>query len=146
MQGDPGAVVLLASLAGQFAWHAELLFDLLPVRDGIDRDALVASATRGCARVTASLDAAAGGPRTMLTALERALVPLEAEVRRIREGTDARTDGPRVRALTLIGRDLRDARDGVGRALRDGAVRPSALDDDVGEAMADLGELLGRGT
>ena len=35
-EGRVDAALVLTSLAGQFAWHAELLFDLLPTRAGTD--------------------------------------------------------------------------------------------------------------
>jgi hypothetical protein len=109
---DAPTSILLTSLAGQFAWHAELLFDLLPLRDGVDREQLVHDAAEeldalsdGLRRVLASGDLA-----TLCVVLSRLVVPrLAVAVSDEQSSTDARLEGPRARALLLIGRDLADA-------------------------------------
>jgi hypothetical protein len=109
---SPDVALALTSLAGQFAWHAELLFDLLPARPGIDADALVAAPVRGVDAGFDRLDELADtdGAATLCVVLARVVVPrLLAAARAARSRTDALVDGPRARALTLIVRDLRDA-------------------------------------
>ena len=94
-----------------FAWHAELLYDVLPVRADVDRDELVA----GCLdpsddamdildELVASKDSAA-----LRTALALVVDWLEVHIDRERHSNDPLLEGPRVRAFTLIARDLDDA-------------------------------------
>jgi hypothetical protein len=108
---EPALAVTLAPLAGMFAWHAELLYDVLPVRVDIDRDALVDGDADGADdamdildELVASKDAAA-----LRTALALVVDWLEVHVARERHSNDPLLEGPRVRALTLIARDLDDA-------------------------------------
>lgn len=106
---DDVASALLTSLAGQFAWHAELLVDLLPLRDGVDREALVeraASATTAIDALLGSLD----DTTSLCVGLARVVLPrLASSLTGERRATDGRLEGPRVRALTLIARDVADA-------------------------------------
>ena len=105
----PDAALALTSLAGLFAWHAELLGQLLPTRAGVDAAELVARPLDGADR---ALDRVAGDaePSSTCVVLARVVVPrLLAGVEVARAHTDARLDGPQARALTLVARDLRDA-------------------------------------
>jgi hypothetical protein len=111
-RAEPADVALaLTSLAEQFAWHAELLFDLLTTRTGTDAEALVAHPVAG---TDAALSQLAGwhnherqGP--LVGALARVVLPrLHVGVAMQLARTDALVDGPRVRTLTLVARDLLD--------------------------------------
>lgn len=110
--GPAALAITLTSLAGQFAWHAALCFDLLPTHAGTDAEALVAAPLHG---TDAALDALAALGRDeeragLAAALGRVVVPrLRTGVATARERVDARVDGPRARAMTLIVRDLDDA-------------------------------------
>ena len=100
---------LLTSLAGQFAWHAELLFDLLPTRAGTDATRSSPCARPGADDALDALDelAATDGRAAACVVLARVVVPrLLAGVASASARVDARLDGPRARALTLIARDL----------------------------------------
>lgn len=111
-EGRVDDALVLTSLAGQFAWHAELLFDLLPTRAGSDAAALVAHGALGADDALGELDELArdGGSGAVCVVLARVVVPrLLAGVGSARARVDARLDGPRARALTLLVRDLRDA-------------------------------------
>jgi hypothetical protein len=102
----------LTSLAGQFAWHAELLVDLLPTRSGIDASALVARPVPGADEALARLDRLHRREQwsALGVVLARVVVPrLLAGVASMCDRTDARVDGPRARSLRLVARDLRDA-------------------------------------
>jgi hypothetical protein len=150
---EPAALALaLTSLAGQFAWHAELLFDLLPTRAGTDAEALVAQPVKGA---DAALELLAGSVAlasqpTFMAALARVVLPrLHAGVATRLVRADALVDGPRVRALTLIGRDLVD---GVGvleplaeRAMADPAAFPQVVAGcaDVERALVAAGVAVG---
>ena len=101
--------IALTSLAGQFAWHAELLYDLLPTRAGTDAAALVEVPDAAADGALKALEAIAhhGELGALCCALARVVVPrLAAGVAGARSRTDARVDGPRARALTLIANDL----------------------------------------
>lgn len=111
---DDGLAVLLTSLAGQFAFHAGLLYDVLPVHAGVDRDALVDEPIAGVDEAIGAL-AELGSPETCAL-LARVLVPrLLSGVEVRRASVDPATDGPLARALTLIERDLLDARSSLER-------------------------------
>ncbi len=109
---EPACAVVLAGLAGEFAWHAELLYELLPVRQGVDREALVRVEVHGADAALAWLDGSVGrgdGVQVCLV-LGRVLLPrLDRSVAAALAATDRRLDGPRARALTLVGRGLADA-------------------------------------
>lgn len=108
----PAAAVVLTSLSGQFAWHAELLFDLLPVRAGVDREALVADEVRGADDVLERLEdlGASRDVGALCLALARVVVPrLQAAATSPAPRVTAAFDGPRARAATLVSRDLADA-------------------------------------
>jgi hypothetical protein len=130
--GDPPDVALaLTSLAGQFAWHAELFGDLLAETGDGDATALVA---RPVAGLDASLDrladaAAAGDVATVCVGLARAVVPrLSSSVAAERARTDARLDGPRARALTLVARDAAAAVARLEPLAERALARPGAFD------------------
>jgi len=115
-EGRVDDALVLTSLAGQFAWHAELLFDLLPTRAGTDAAALVARRRPGADDALDALDELARdeGAGAACVALARVVMPrLHAGVASASADVDARLDGPRARALTLIARDLRDALEAV---------------------------------
>lgn len=137
---DPGAAVALASLAGQFAWHAELCFELLPLRVGIDREALVQMKTPAADAALGVLAAAVerGDAATACALLFEVLLPrLAAGVAASLDATVAGLDGPRARALGLVGRDLDDAIERLGRlAARRGA--DDAAAGEVRSAVTDL--------
>jgi hypothetical protein len=108
----PALALTLTSLAGQFAWHAELCVDLLPTRAGTDAEALVATPLPGTDAALAALAelGRADDPAGLVAALGRVVVPrLRSGVATAHDRVDARVDGPRARALTLIGHDLDDA-------------------------------------
>ncbi len=115
---DAPTCILLTTLAGQFAWHAELLFDLLPVRDGVDREQLVDDAAQVLDPLDGELRQLADGElATLCMVLSRLVVPrLLAAVNDEQSATDVRLEGPRARALLLIGRDLADALHGLATA------------------------------
>ncbi len=140
-RGDPRRVVLLTSLAGQFAWHGELLFDLLPVRVDVDRAALLESAARTFGSFADAL-ADVGDDAALCAALASVVVPgLLGDVRAVTAVTDDRLDGPRVRALTLIERDLVAALDALrATVVSERAAAPSATGR-LERAMEDLGAL-----
>ncbi len=122
---DDELAIVLTSLAGQFAFHATLLYDLLPVRADVDRDALVEGASH--AAVLAALDDLSTVP--LCAVLARVVVPrLRAAVLFELEGVDPRVDGPRARALTLVARDLVDARDELERCTERLMARDDALE------------------
>lgn len=109
---DPGASIALTGVAGQFAWHAALLYDLLPERQGVDREALVDVAVGGAdaAIALAASDLAGGDEGAGCCVLARVVLPrLRTSVEAALGRVDAVLDGPRARALTLIDRDLIDA-------------------------------------
>jgi hypothetical protein len=131
---EPSAAIALTELAGEFAWHAGLFFDLLPVRAGIDRDALVAVPVPGADDV---LDHVEGTLSRRATAagclvLGRVVVPrLHTGVVRAASANSRDLDGPRARALTLVARDLEDAR----TTLEDLAERLVGAGDVLDEAI-----------
>jgi hypothetical protein len=133
---DDELVVVLASLAGQFAFHAGLLYDLLPVRADVDRDALVDTPTPElddalgtCAKVTDPV---------LCALLSRVVVPrLLAGIEVERASVDDRADGPRARGLTLIARDLVDARSILERVSERLVARAQDLDSAL-SACAEL--------
>lgn len=108
---EPALAATLAPLAGMFAWHAELLFDVLPVRAGIDRDALVDDDPEGTDDAMDLLDelVASNDAVALRTSLALVVDWLEVHVARERHSNDPLLEGPRVRALTLVARDLDDA-------------------------------------
>ena len=93
---DGGSRSSLTSLAGQFAWHAELLYDLLPVRAGVDRDRLVARPS------AAPTPPSTGSPTSSTDAAIAARRSARVVVPRLRAGV-----APRARRL--------DRRDSTGR-------------------------------
>lgn len=147
----PEVALVLTSLSGQFAWHAELLFDLLPTRAGTDADALVAASVPSVDGALARLDELASreGAATLSVALARVVVPrLHAAVRAALSRTDARVDGSRARALTLIARDLRDALDlleslAEGVMAADGVEHALACCLDVERGLVSGGAVVG---
>jgi hypothetical protein len=127
-----------------FAWHAELLYDVLPVRADVDRDELVA----GCLdpsddamdildELVASKDSAA-----LRTALALVVDWLEVHIDRERHSNDPLLEGPRVRAFTLIARDLDDASTALeqvaSRLVHDAVTSAHSL-----EAVVRIGAALG---
>lgn len=130
-EGHADDALVLTSLAGQFAWHAELLIDLLPTRAGTDAAGLVARRVPGADDALDALDELARdeGSGALCVALARVVVPrLLAGVAASRARVDARLDGPRARALTLVARDLRDALEAL-EARAEAALRvPGALE------------------
>jgi len=146
--GPADLAIALTSLSGQFAWHAELLFDLLPTRAGTDAEALVARHVPGA---DAALDVLAGLERrgefpALCVVLARVVVP------RLRTGmaaalarTDARVDGPRARALTLIARDLRDAVELLEPLAERSLSEPGAVEDATTRCAEVERALVGRG-
>lgn len=109
---DAPTSILFTTLAGQFAWHAELLFDLLPVREGVDREQLVRDAAAQLAPLDDELRriVAGGDLASVCAVVAQLLVPgLLAAVTTQQSSTTARLEGPRARSLLLIGRDLADA-------------------------------------
>ena len=111
------------SLAGQFAWHAELLFDLLPTRAGIDASALVRGAAPAPTTRSARSTTARGDGEGAASHRRRSPAwwcrGCSRRVRTARERVRRALDGPRARALTLIVRDL------ARRARRARAARSS---------------------
>lgn len=148
-RGDARSVVLLTSLSGRFAWHAELLFDLLPVRADVDRAMLLDEAATTVAPLRSALDDVAADVGALCGVLAEIVVPrLLRDVEGVMARTDARLDGPRVRALTLVARDLRDAEG----ALAPTVVRTNAIRTTVSEPVERAVDTLancsppGRGT
>jgi hypothetical protein len=140
---DAPTSILLTVLAGQFAWHAELYFDLLAHRDGVDREQLVRDAAQQVEALDSSLRQLGNGdPTTLCAVLSRLLVPrLLAHVTDEHSATDARLEGPRARALVLIGRDLADALerlDAASEHLLARTATPSAPLEVVAEMEARL--------
>jgi hypothetical protein len=128
----PDAALALTSLAGQLAWHAELLGDLLPTRAGIEVAALVASPVPGVDAAIEHLEraAAAGETDAVCVVVARVVLPrLATSVAAARAATDARLDGPRARALTLVARDLHDAQAVLEPAAERALSVPGALDE-----------------
>ena len=107
----PELAAALAPLAGMFAWHAELLYDVLPVRAGIDRDTLVDEGADGADEAMDLLDelVASKDSAALRSSLTLVVDWLEVHVARERHSNDPLLEGPRVRALTLVARDLDDA-------------------------------------
>jgi hypothetical protein len=113
----------------------------------VDREALVEDRVVGFDAALASLDGSverADGPQVCLV-LARVLVPrLERSVDDALAATDRRLDGPRARALTLVGRGLADAAGTLqaleGRLAASGADLAGAL-----EACSEVEGLLGEG-
>jgi hypothetical protein len=126
---EPSAAIALTSLSGQFAWHAELLEELLPHRSEIDREALIAVAAPGADDVLARLtsDGARLDASGLCVVLERVLLPrLRFAASSASPDTTAAFDGPRARASTLVDRDLADAeRDLRGVVARRAATQRS---------------------
>lgn len=108
---EPALAATLAPLAGMFAWHAELLFDVLPVREDIEREALVDAELVGADDAMDLLDelVASNDSAALRTSLALVVDWLEVHVARERHSNEPLLEGPRVRALTLIARDLDDA-------------------------------------
>jgi hypothetical protein len=111
----PALAVTLAPLAGMFSWHAELLYDVLPVRAGIDREALVDEDAAGADEAMDLLDELvdAGDPVALRTALALVVDWLAAHVDREVRSNNPLLEGPRARAYTLIARDLDDANEAL---------------------------------
>lgn len=123
---DDGLALVLTSLSGQFAFHADLLYDLLEVRAGVDRDALASAPTEADGPIDALASLAAA---PLSAVLARIVVPrLRSGVEAERDRTDARLDGPRARALTLIARDLADASVSLERCCERLVAAPGALE------------------
>jgi hypothetical protein len=128
---DAEVALALTSLAGQLAWHAELLYDLLPSAAGADRVALVASRVAGTDDALDALDEMAGteGSGVACVVLARVVVPrLLSGVASARARVDARIDGPRARALDLIIQDLRRAAESLESLAEAVLGAPGALD------------------
>lgn len=108
----PELALVLTSLSGQFAWHAELLVDLLVTSTGTDVDARVAQPAPGTDEALHVLDELRAHKEwsSICVVLARVVVPrLRTGVAEALARVDARVDGPRARALTLVARDLADA-------------------------------------
>lgn len=103
--------VTLAPLAGMFAWHAELLYDVLPVRVDIDRERLVDDDAAGADEAMDLLDELVAGSDSVALRSAVALVVdwLAAHVDREVHSNNPLLEGPRARAYSLIARDLEDA-------------------------------------
>jgi hypothetical protein len=128
---EPAFAVALAALSGRFAWHAELLFDVLPVRRGIDRNALVDSPVPGADDAMVALGGLAERGETVAFAvsLARVVVPwLVDGVARASAGNDPRLEGPRARALALIARDLDDSAAELAARIGTLGTQPGRLD------------------
>jgi hypothetical protein len=127
----PPLAAALAPLAGKFAWHAELLYDVLPVRVDIDRDALVEEGIDRADDAMDQLDEIVASDDSL--ALARALCYVvdwfAARVTLERASTDPRLEGPRARALTLLARDLDDACVELESLRSRLAVDPGSKDD-----------------
>jgi hypothetical protein len=144
---DAPLCVLYASLSGQFAWHAELLFDLVtPRADAVDDVDDVDGTTIA---VTAQLGALAadGDGVSLCVALASLVLPaLRAEIDRERAATELLLDGPRARALLLISRDVSDALAASETASErlggEGAAQSDALAS-LRRALSDAGSLAG---
>jgi hypothetical protein len=106
----PELAAALAPLAGMFAWHAELLYDVLPVRAGIDRDTLVDEGADGADEAMDLLDelVASKDSAALRSSLTLVVDWLEVHVARERHSVEPLLEGPRARAFTLIARDLDD--------------------------------------
>jgi hypothetical protein len=91
-----------------FAWHAELLYDVLPVRVDIDRDALVEEGIDGADDAMDLLDEIGASDDSLALAASLCYVVdwFAACVTLERASNDPRLEGPRARALTLLARDL----------------------------------------
>jgi hypothetical protein len=151
-EGPADLALALTSLSGQFAWHAELLFDLLPTQGGVDPERLVAAPAPGMDAALSLLEALVRSEAwpTLCVVLARVVVPrLRCGVGAALERTDARLDGPRVRALTLLARDLADALE-LLEPLAERALAPagavassSARCAEVERALVDAGVRVG---
>jgi hypothetical protein len=105
---DAQLSVLLASLSGQFAWHAELVGDLVatPPTAGPDGES---AAIRDVVAQLGSLDVDGDGV-SMCVALSSLVLPWVRDViEQEHAATEPRLEGPRARALLLISRDVADA-------------------------------------
>jgi len=119
----PAVQVHLAGAAGQHAWHAELWAERLPVLDGVDPEALTRPLGPAMGPLLAALagdpaaapapapagdPAASGGHGVVqrLTGLYRVVMPrlLTSYALHLTRVVPA-TDGPTIRALTLVSRD-----------------------------------------
>jgi hypothetical protein len=126
---DAATALVLTSLAGQFAWHAELLFDLLPTRADTDAEALVAQPVAGADAALSKLAGSRHEPKgPFVGALARVVLPrLHAGVATQLVRTDALVDGPRSRALTLVVRDLLDGRSALEPLAERAMADPTAF-------------------
>jgi hypothetical protein len=125
----PDAALALTSLAGQLAWHAELLGELVASSAGADEPPRPALGADGALDQLATL-AAGGETAAVCVVVARVVVPrLLTAVVGARRAVDARVDGPRHRALTLVARDLRDALGALEPAAERALAVPGALDE-----------------
>jgi len=130
---EPRAAIALSALSGRLARLAESVYELLPVRVGIEREALVdAVDPRGDAAVgeLAAL-AAARDARGACAVLARVVLPrLGAVAASAASGVDVRLDAPRARVLEGVRRELEEAAatlEATTRALS--ALGPYAVSD-----------------
>jgi hypothetical protein len=130
---DAQLSALLASLSGEFAWHAELLCDL--VTTGPDgRSGGVSASTRDVVAQLASLEVDGDGV-SLCVALSSLVLPWVHDViEQERATTEPRLDGPRARALLLISRDVIDALGATGSVRR----RLVGEGDAPGDSLAPL--------
>jgi hypothetical protein len=136
---DAPVAIAFTEAAGQFAWHEELYFDLLPARVGVDRDALVAGGVRGADEVLDQLEAllaATRGAAACFLLARVVLARLHADVVTARAGTTRELDGTRARSLTLVARDLAELREAI-ELLAERAVAADGALDEANRVCAD---------
>jgi hypothetical protein len=110
-----GARLLLFEASAAHAWHAELWEARLPVLAGVDREQLTRPLGGAVEPLLASLEPGAFGGddetagRRFLVGLARVVLPLLlVSYRRLAQRLVPVTDGPAIRALTLVVRDTEE--------------------------------------
>ena len=120
--GSPRTVVLLDRHSQHAAWRAGQWWERLPVRAGIDREALVVAPPGWQAALGPAGDhlPAPDGDAALLAVVHRVLLArLLARYRRHLERTAPVSDGPAIRTLGQVLADVRSDRDDGEAALID---------------------------